>query len=449
MKQTDLVCVLAGALFGGSGIAAGQVAELPQSQLDVNFPYRAPELTAGTGDVELLPHEVKVTQEEASADVAAAAGDSATEGEAEAKEEDEPVDPTLRPLQYFKDELVRSCMGLHWMKDVEVSGYLDQTYTYNFNRPGDRINSLRVYDRKHNSYMLNMFQLYAVKDPTEESRWGFATRLAMGYDADINSSFNEHNTDKIDFEELYGSYLFDIGENGLLVKAGKMVTLAGAEVIEQKDNWNISRSFLYGYAIPLTHTGLRANYKINVVYDLTVGVNRGWDAFRYDNNDEVSYEARLGAAVNDRLTLGATVIAGPEQEGNDRNNRRLLDLVATYKFSDKLTGMLNYDIADEEKAANNGGKARWQGLAAYLKYDCNEKLSYVWRGEVFEDDGGARTGDSQTLIGNTLTAQYKFRENLIGRVEYRHDRSSESSFSRGSGFGSNQNTVAASVMITF
>lgn len=444
LNDSIIILVFAGILSGTGGVATGQTDTqgLPHSEWEVNFPNHPPAEQFSTSENPAVQYAAPGSPAEEKAE-------TAEETDTDGEKGDEPVDPTLRPLQYFKDDLVRSCIGLYWLKDVEVSGYLDQTYTYNFNRPGDRINTLRVYDWKHNSYMLNMFQLYAVKDPTEESRWGFASRLAMGYDADVNSPYNEHNTDKIDIEELYGSYLFDIGENGLLVKAGKMVTLAGAEVIEQKDNWNISRGFLYGYAIPLTHTGIRANYQINDIYDLTIGVNRGWDTFRYDNNDSVSYEARLGAEVNDRLSLGATVIAGPEQEDNDRNTRRLLDLVATYKFNDKLTGMLNYDIADEERAANNGGKARWQGLAAYLKYDCDEKLSYAWRGEVFEDDGGSRTGDSQTLIGNTLTAQYKFRENLIGRLEYRHDRSSESSFSRGSGFGSNQNTVAASVMITF
>jgi hypothetical protein len=419
----------AAAVLSGAGLCAQQVA---QQDMEINFPQPAP--------AEPLPADSDATTSTAETDAE----------ESKDEDEEEAVDPTLRPLQYFKDELVRSCIGACWLEDVQVSGYLDQSYTYNFNRPENpRTNSLRVYDRKHNSYMLNMFQLYAVKDPTAESRWGFASRLGMGWDADVNSSFEEHNTDKIDIQELYASYLFDIGENGLLVKAGKMATLAGAEVIEEKDNWNISRSFLYGYAIPITHTGVRANYKINDIYDFTFGVNRGWDTFRHDNNDSVSYEARLGAALSEKLNLGATVIAGPEQEDHDRNNRRLLDLVATYKFNDKLTGMLNLDIADEEKAANDGGKARWQGLEAYLKYDCNEKLSFAWRGEAFQDKGGSRTGDRQNLFENTVTAQYKFRENLIGRLEYRHDRSNEDVFAQGNGFSGNQNTIAASLMITF
>lgn len=364
------------------------------------------------------------------------------------EEKKDEIDPTLRPLQFYKDEFVRSCCA-EWAKDIQLNGYIDQTFTHNFNHPDSRVNSMRVFDRKNDAYLLNLLQIYALKEPTKESRWGFGARLDSGWDADVISPFNENRNDKFDWEELYASYLFDIGENGLLVKAGRFATLAGAEVIEQKDNWNISRSFLFGYAIPFTHTGIRANYKINDVYDFTFGVNRGWDTARFDNNDALSYETRLGATCSDKLSLATVFLWGPEQSDNDHNQRRLLDFVATYKFNEKLTGMLNADIAQEENATAGGGSAKWHGLAGYLKYDCNDKLSYAYRAEIFQDQGGTRTGTDQTLWENTITAQYKFRENLWGRLEYRHDSSSDNTFERDNTFGNNQNTIAASVLITF
>ena len=39
---------------------------------------------------------------------------------------------------------------------------------------------------------------------------------------------------------------------------GKFVTPIGAEVIESQDNWNYTRSILFGYAIPFYHVGVRA-----------------------------------------------------------------------------------------------------------------------------------------------------------------------------------------------
>lgn len=123
--------------------------------------------------------------------------------------------------------------------------------------------------------------------------------------------------------------------------------------------------------------------------------------------------------------------------------------MATYKFSDRLTGMLNADFGQEENADPEGGTARWGGIAGYLKYDFTERFSLALRSEFFRDEDGVRTGTRQSLVGNTLTAQYKFREDLWGRLEYRNDLSSKDSFARGNGFSGSQNTIAASVLFTF
>ncbi len=42
---------------------------------------------------------------------------------------------------------------------------------------------------------------------------------------------------------------------GLTLKGGKFVTLLGQKVIESPNNLNFSRGYLFGLAIPLTHTG--------------------------------------------------------------------------------------------------------------------------------------------------------------------------------------------------
>ena len=41
----------------------------------------------------------------------------------------------------------------------------------------------------------------------------------------------------------------------LQLDVGKFVTPIGAEVIESQDNWNYTRSILFGYAIPFYHVG--------------------------------------------------------------------------------------------------------------------------------------------------------------------------------------------------
>jgi hypothetical protein len=51
----------------------------------------------------------------------------------------------------------------------------------------------------------------------------------------------------------------------------------GAEVIESQDNWNYTRSTLFGYAIPFYHLGVRASMPVNDKLSLAGFVTNGWN----------------------------------------------------------------------------------------------------------------------------------------------------------------------------
>jgi hypothetical protein len=361
------------------------------------------------------------------------------------------ADPCLKPLEYLKECGTANLCGYDWFwSQVHIDGYLANSVTYNFNKPASRQNTYRVFDKKTRAYTFNMMQIHIRKESTEESPWGFATKLDLGLDADAVAGYRSNNTDHFDVQEAYVSYLFRtcIGK-GLLVKAGRFATLAGAEVIEEKDDFNISRSFLFGYAEPFTHTGVRGSWTLSDIWTLHFGVNRGWDTAATDNNHALTGEVGVTANLSEKLTLSAAGYYGAEQVDDSGNNRRLLDLVATYKFTEKLTGVLTADFGAEDGAGVNGGNAKWRGVAGYLKYDFTDRFSLAGRAEVFGDPDGARTGTEQSLSEATVTAQYKFRENLWGRLEYRFDRSNKDTFERRDYFAGNQGTVAASVLMTF
>ena len=65
----------------------------------------------------------------------------------------------------------------------------------------------------------------------------------------------------LDVQQAYLSYNAPFG-NGLQVDIGKFTTHLGYELIEGYDGYNdnYSRSFLFGYAIPFAHTGVRTSY---------------------------------------------------------------------------------------------------------------------------------------------------------------------------------------------
>src|SRR5207249_12047271 len=65
----------------------------------------------------------------------------------------------------------------------------------------------------------------------------------------------------------------------LRIDAGKFVTPVGAEFIEGYDGYNDnhSRSLLFTWAIPFTHTGFKLSYPFNDKFTAMVMLVNGWD----------------------------------------------------------------------------------------------------------------------------------------------------------------------------
>jgi hypothetical protein len=97
-----------------------------------------------------------------------------------------------------------------------------------------------------------------------------------------------------DIKQAYIEYIVPVGcagnKKGITLDMGKFVTWAGAEVIEGADNINSSRSFLFTYAIPFTHTGMRATYKVfdSDCNKWTIGgaIYNGWDNVQDQNRSK-------------------------------------------------------------------------------------------------------------------------------------------------------------------
>ncbi len=351
------------------------------------------------------------------------------------------------------------------LSGVGISGFVDTIYSYNFNEANNRLSAFRVFDTRAGDFMINNAQINLDKAVSPESPVGFKTELMFGTDAEVVGGVTTGlgvTTNEVELQEGYVEYLAPVG-NGLDVKVGKFATLNGAEVIESKDNWNISRSFLFGYAIPFTHTGVRTTYPWTEMLSTVVGISNGWDVVD-DNNKAKTLE--FGAMVTplDGLSIAGTYMVGAEQGGNGHDSRHLLDLVATYQPTDALTLKLNTDIAREEDvvSATGGGNATWNGLAAYARYALNEQAAISGRWEIFNDNDGVRTainvaGTSPTgsgiadaqFMSYTLTGEYKLHKHLIGRVEYRLDTADSALFRHDQGFENYQNTVAFELIAPF
>jgi hypothetical protein len=221
-------------------------------------------------------------------------------------------------------------------KAVGLSIYLQGGFTYNFENPDSEENKFRVFDHRANNFTLDLAQIQFAKD-APVGGIGYKLKLSAGETAKfihalglgIKTGEDPKGTEPFDLTEAYISYVAPLGK-GLRVDFGKMVTYLGAEVIEAKDNPNYSRSFLFNFAIPFTHTGLKISYPFSDALNTSVYIVNGWDDFD-DNNKGKSVGLSVGYAPIEQLAMNFNLMYGPEKDDNNHDNRFIFDWIGTVK----------------------------------------------------------------------------------------------------------------------
>ena len=313
---------------------------------------------------------------------------------------------------------------------IRISGATDVTYTQNFNNPASNVNNLRIFDTAANSFQPQVAQIVIEKPATAGSaldRVGFRARLSYGAQARFSRARTNYqpgtDANEFDPQEIYGEYLAPIG-NGLKIQVGKIHTLVGLEQINGWDNYNISRTWMFGLSQAFTTTGIRFTYPISSMATVALGLVNGWDNIE-DNNKGKTFEWGVFLTPHERFSATFYGTYGPEQSngnaifGNAVVNgcsiatgantgcdpsakRTVAGAIITVKVTNSDTLVFEPYYANEgnasgiRAAAGQSPNARWNGIGSYWIHDFNDQnqphaFSYRLRGEIWEDAGGFRS----------------------------------------------------------
>lgn len=328
---------------------------------------------------------------------------------------------------------------------LTLSGYVDASYTYLsssglFNEGADNVSGngnssttpffSRVYDREHNSFNLQALSL--IGDFDSGNGWGGFVQLDFGNDAAVTESAATYTfADEFTVQEAHLKYK----TGNWTFSGGKFATLSGAEVIESYQNWNFSRSILFGYAIPFTHTGVRAAFAPSTALTIFAGVNNGWDTLNESPNahgaaDGKTVELGLAWAPSSTIGLNGALYTGEENAAgaNGAGRRDLLDVVATFGPFGPWTFKANVDFGKQEDGIGVGNDAKWIGIAGYANFQINPKWRVAGRLEQLDDKDGLRTGvrtggGGQKWQEGTVTVAFAPNTNVELRAEGRLDQS--------------------------
>ncbi len=313
---------------------------------------------------------------------------------------------------------------------ISTSGFIDVYYSKNFAQPVSQINKLRNFDIQENQFTLSLAELVFQK---KASPVGFRIDADFGTTNDVVQTGIGSATLPF-LQQAYLTAVLPLG-NGLTVDAGKFVTHMGYEVIESKDNWNYSRSFLFAYAIPYYHTGIRLTYPVTNNFTAAVHIVNGWNSV-VDNNQWKSLGITLNYAPGNLTGLTLNVMDGVEEsEPAIAGKKTVFDFIVTQQLTNALALSLNADYGDERTL---NGLALWKGAAVYGRYATSLKSAVTLRGEVYYDPYGYTTGalfPKATFKEVTLTyEQYVFKPLLV-RGELRDDFSNGAFFDKKTSVG--------------
>ena len=379
---------------------------------------------------------------------AAAAQASATQPSTPAQASAPPTEAAQSPIS--KDDRA----VLDFFKGTTINGALDGYYGYNFNQPIGRVNLLRAYDVSSNSFSLNQANLIIEHVPDLDAKRRYGVRLDFQYGQATEtlqgSAANELRPQVYrSIWQVYGTYVFPVG-SGLTVDFGKWASSLGTEGNYNKDQINYSRSYYFNF-LPFYHMGFRAGYnitpKVNLTYWLVNGAQQtedfngfksqafiltlkptsalSWNVNYYFGQEQRDVNAILNPGLPSVPTQPGLPVTNitPVPDGREH----ILDTYATWNATPKLTlvGEGDYVI---NRVFSSSAPQHVTGGAAYARYQLTPKFALGGRGEYLSDRGGLFSGATQALKESTATAEYKFAEGFLARMEWRRDFSNQPFF---------------------
>ncbi len=373
-------------------------------------------------------------------------------------------------------EVAKRLLSEEW--GLRFYGYLDGSYTQNFNHPANKINQLRIFDVNADQFRPNLAQVVLEKESKAEGSWkdraGFRVKLNAGRDSDFAGGFNFNNW--VDIQEAYVQYVAAIGSR-LNMQLGQFNSVVGYEVVESPHNPNYSRSWLFGLGQPFTTRGGRVAYEFTKHVAFSIGAIGYINSARGNTRHDPLVESALTIAPSDRVKMTLYGLAGPRpgSPGTSGGTILLVGGFISVQATKQTSMVLESYYANQASSStvSSSGNARWNGAAGYVIHDFNQQWGVRFRAEIFEDAGGlvscGGTTDyqpkanvcfgassvssapsvSQTLWEVTSTLQYKPFKTLITRLEYRYDKSNQNVFQIGSRATSHQPTLSVEAIYLF
>jgi hypothetical protein len=309
--------------------------------------------------------------------------------------------------------------------DLEISGFVDASYV-------------------DTEYGASTFGIDQVEIDFEKK---LDEKVSLRADIEYVNATDPATSDVL-IEQGYLTYALDVA-NGIDITIGKFNAPIGFELLDAPDMYQYSHANVFNFGIPTNLTGVMGAYKINDQVDAVLYVVNGWDN-NTDSNSTKTIGGRIGIAAMEGVDVGLSYITGPEGTNND-DKRSVFDIDATITLVDNLIIGIELNFGEEDKASlvTVGNDAEWTAYLLMGHYDFNDIYGLTVRYDVFDDEDGARLGNSvkEEQKAITIAPTFVLGENAGMLIEYQLLESDKNVFAGNS--QDSQTTIAVEFTYKF
>ena len=350
----------------------------------------------------------------------------------------------------------------------EVGGFVDLNYAFNHNLPDSHVNRGTAGQPRTGEFTVNLAVAYIRRDAIP-GRLSPTFELALQAGPAADALMVAEPTPGGDASRFAGVEVWkhlaraNIGlktRRGTEISGGMLLSPIGVGIHWTPYNWNYTPSWQLD-GVPYYLAGVRVMHPIGDHHGLQLWVVNGWQTMT-DNNKAPSLMLGYTYTPSPRFAFAEYAYFGPETTDQRMGAWRMFsDTQFTYNIDRfGLAGVV--DIGGERRGDLPGRPTNlWAAAALFARWRVAGKRrpwDMAARPEVFWDRDGRIFGVRQALLAGTITSDVRIAENLLLRVEYRYDRSTNPAgfFYRGpaitddaKGLGRDQHTVFFAVAGVF
>lgn len=332
-------------------------------------------------------------------------------------------------------------------KSLNVSGYVEAYYIYDFANPSDhnRPDFFYAFDR-HNEINVNLAQIELAY---EQKRVKGNLALMTGTYASSNLAHEPAIYRMI--SEASVSYKVSKKSETWLT-AGVFPSHIGFESAVGADCWNLTRS-LAAENSPYYLAGAKLYTTAkNKKWDFGLTVANGWQRIqRLSGNQLMGVGHQVTYRPNDKWTINSSSYVGSEFPDSIRRMRYFHDFYAISELSDKFSLLFGFDIGVEQQSKGSSEYNMWYVPTLLAKYDVSPKFSIGARLEHYSDENeviiSTNDGNGFSLLGYSLNLDFQLTEQFLFRLEGRSLHNQRAIYTVGNGTSKNNVFVGTSMAL--